>query len=211
MELTLAQVFGILAFSGHLVGYLWYAQCIFSERVRPNVAACFMWLVGNWIEFAIYDAMPGTHWAISALPFACGLGMGLIFLAIVYAQLRARGSGRVTYHPPDRYDYYLILFDLAAIVLWLVGGVPHWATVVAVSTSIVTYIPLWRTTHQHPEKEHVGPWLFWCLAYLCMFVTILLEGGEGIGWRLFYPLYYGILSIVVVIILIPYMLRSSKK
>ncbi len=201
MDWTIAEIFGITAFFAHTAGYLWYAYGIFHEKIRPNVAACFMWLTGNWIEYAMYEALPGSHWS-SSVPLVCAAGMTLIFFAIALSVARAKRNARgITYHSPDPQDWFLVAFDLIAVAVWIYFKSAEWASLIAISTSVITYIPVWRTTLSHPEKEHAGPWVLWCVAYIAMFVAVIFESREGVGWRSFYPLYYGVLSIVVVALL----------
>lgn len=200
-ELSLAEWFGVAAFFLHLVGYGWYAHGIFHERIRPNAAAWFMWLVGNLVEYLTYNALPGAHWAASALPLACLIGVTAIFVTVICAQARSKNGA--TYHAPEFQDYFLIMFDVGAGLLWLISGAPHAAHIIAVSTSIATYIPLWRTTWKHPAHEHLGPWVLWCLAYVAMFAAVMIDGGPDVLWRSFYPVYYGILSGVVVALMVP--------
>lgn len=201
-ELSASEWLGVLSFIVHLVAYAWYAHGIFHERIRPNAAAWFMWFVGNVIELLTYDAILGSHWSTSALPFACVIGVGLIFLATLLSQMRqhTNATGKVVYHVPERGDYFLVLFDLGAGMLWVTKGWAGIANMIAVATSALSFFPIWRTTYTHYHEEHLGPWILWSLAYVAMFAAVVLEGGESFVVRSFYPLYYFILHIVVVLL-----------
>lgn len=106
------------------------------------------------------------------------------------------------FHKPERIDYYLMSFDASAGVIWLLFSMPALANIIAVSTSIVTFVPIWRTTFATGEERPL-PWLLWSLAYAGMAVVVLLEGGESLYEKLFYPLYYLFLHIVVLCLCYP--------
>lgn len=199
---SLAEIFGIAAFSLHLTAYLLYAYFIFRGSVRPNAASWFMWLVGGWVEYLTYDAIGDGHWSTSALPFACVIGLSIIFATTVFLQMRSR-IGRthqsMQYHAPERADYFLVLFDLSTLVIWLKWSLAGLANMLAVGSSIVTFIPIWRTTYETHEENPV-PWLMWCMAYTCMFVAVSIEGGEELAFKLFYPIYYFGLHLVVALL-----------
>ncbi len=194
-----AEVFGTAAFSLHVLGYIIYARHVLSEKIRPNAATWFMWLFGGIVELVTYDAITGSHWSTTALPFACVIGVGIIGISITIAQLR--NKGRVVYHKPTRSDYYLVAFDMLAGALWLLGFSPVLANMIAVSTSITTFIPLWRTTYNEPKSEDPIPWMIWCAAYTMMTLAIMMGNGSGEIGLYFYPLYYFALHFTVIILI----------
>ena len=197
-----ADSFGIIAFALHLIAYGLYAQQVWVEKVKPNVATWFMWLFGGIIEWQTYDHMVGAHWSTSLLPFACVLGLGAITFAIFVSQARERwrGTGRQNYHKPLWYDWWLVGFDVAALFLWFAYDLAEWANVLAVSTTIVTFVPIWRTTWQEPGSERAVMWLIWCVAYFFMLASLLSRGGDNLWWQGFYPVYYFVLHFVVAIL-----------
>ena len=199
---SIPHLLGILAFGLHILAYTVYGYHIFKGRIRPNAISWFMWLTGGVIEYLTYDALLGSQWFTSALPLACVVGISGIFLITLYAQVMERlkkKSEKAIYHKPEKLDYYLTSFDLGAGVIWVVSGAAAFANFLAVSTSILTFIPIWKTTLKHGE-EHPAPWILWSAAYLCMFLAVLFEGGEGIYSRLFYPGYYFVLHFVMALL-----------
>lgn len=200
--MTAVIFFGMAAFSLHLIGYFLYARHIFHEKIKPNAATWIMWLIGGVVEWQTYDHMIGSHWSTSALPFACVLGLGAIFLATVYSQRREklRGGQRTMYHKPELQDWTFVTFDVAALMIWLFFDMAEEANIVAVATTVVTFIPIWRTTWREPESEHPTMWLIWCLAYACMLAALLLGHSTNIWWQGFYPVYYFVLHFVVAIL-----------
>jgi len=206
-ELDLALALGLIAFTLHISAYILYAYHIFHERIRPNAASWFMWLIGGVIEYLTFDAIGESHWSTSALPLACVIGLVIIFSATTYLQLRAyfNPSTRkpISYHHPEKSDYALTIFDLGAGFSWLYWNIPGLANMVAVSTTIISFIPIWKTTYLHNE-EHPTPWILWSIAYLCMFGAVIVEGGEGLFFKLFYPGYYFLLHIVMVLLTLTY-------
>ena len=84
-----AVVFGILAFSLHLLAYGMYAQQVFAEKVKPNVATWFMWLFGGIVEWQTYDHMTDSHWSTSLLSRKCvSVGVVLAVLFITSQKFR---------------------------------------------------------------------------------------------------------------------------
>ncbi|MFO0439186.1 MAG: hypothetical protein ACK5ZW_00805 [Betaproteobacteria bacterium] len=195
--MTLPALFGMLALLLHLAGYAWYALGILRGRTRPNAASWFMWLVGAWVEYRTFDAID-SHWTTSALPLACFLGCCAIFAVTAALQLakRAAGSREVIYLPARGTDYLAVGFDLGAWALYVATGGAVWANVLAVTTSVVSFIPIWRSTLRHGH-EAPGPWLVWCAAYLAMLVSVLAGDGRERLAQSVYPAYYFLLSAVV--------------
>jgi hypothetical protein len=195
--MTLSVLFGTLALLLHLAGYAWYALGILRGRTRPNAASWFMWLVGAWVEYRTFDAID-SHWATSALPLACFLGCCAIFAVTAVLQLakRAAGSRAVIYLPARGTDYLAVGFDLGAWALYVVTGGAAWANVLAVTTSVVSFIPIWKSTLRHGH-EAPGPWFVWCAAYLAMLGAVLTGPGTQMLAQSVYPAYYLLLSAVV--------------
>jgi hypothetical protein len=199
--LSIAEFFGVCALVLHLIAYGLYAREVFHERIRPNVITWLMWLFGGVVELVTYDAIFGAHWSSSALPFACVIGIGGITLAIAYAQLRNyRKKTIYRFHRPIALDYLLVLFDLAAIVYWLLGGDAVIANMLAVSTSLITFIPLWRTTYQDPEGEQDLPWILWSCAYLLMIGAVYFGDAPHELGLYFYPVYYLLLHMSIAVL-----------
>lgn len=195
--ITLPALFGMLALLLHVAGYAWYALGIFRGRTRPNAASWFMWLIGAWVEYRTFDAID-SHWSTSALPLACFLGCCAIFAVTVALQLvkRAGGSREVIYLPARGADYLAVGFDLGAWALYVATGGAAWANVLAVTTSVVSFIPIWRSTLRHGH-EAPGPWFVWCAAYLAMLGAVLSGPGTQVLAQSVYPVYYFLLSSVV--------------
>ncbi|MCA9361079.1 hypothetical protein KC845_00825 [Candidatus Kaiserbacteria bacterium] len=164
-----------------------------------------MWIFGGVVEYLTYDAIDTENWFSSSLPLACLIGLSMIFTATLFLQIKSylkTKSFDKNLHPPERVDYYLILFDVSAGFIWLVLHLPTLANIIAVGSSIVTFIPIWRTTLKTGEEKAL-PWIFWCLAYTGMAIIVILEGGDKIFDKLFYPLYYLLLHFVVLILCYP--------
>lgn len=200
-EMTIALVFGLSAFVLHIIGYAWYSVETVLGRTRPNAASWFMWLIGAAVELYTYDGIE-HHWSTSALPLACLMGVGIITVTTAMMQFRfwLKGGNGVIYEPSDRKDYYLVGADVGAVVLYFATGGAFWANFVAVSTSIVTFVPIWKTTLKHGH-ERPGPWIVWCFAYYTMFLAVLGEANPESFWEMsFYPLYYLVLHGVVALL-----------
>lgn len=197
-----AEFFGITAFSLHLLAYGMYAKHVFEERVKPNAATWLMWLFGSVVEWQTYDRMTNSHWSSSLLPLACVLGLGAITFATIASQMRERlrGTGRIIYHRPEMQDWAFVSFDVIALIAWLMLDMAEEANALAVVTTILTFVPIWRTTWREPESERSAMWLIWCAAYGFMLANVLYRGGDNLWWQGFYPVYYFALHLVVVIL-----------
>lgn len=197
----LGETIGVGAFFTQLIGYGIYGYFIFQEKIRPNAASWFMWLVGGLVEYGTYNALEGSHWSTSALPLACAISVGCIFLVTAYSQVRAwrRREIDAVYHPPERQDFLISGCDFTALGVWLFAGMSALANFISVSTTIFTFIPIWRTTLAHGE-EHPLPWITWTGAYGLMLCAVLIEGGDGLLMRLFYPGYYVVLHFSMVLL-----------
>ena len=116
-QFGMAEFFGTSALIVHLIAYAIYAKEVFHERVRPNVVTWFMWLFGGVVEYATYEAIPGTDWATNALPLACVIGIAIIAIAICASQIKNYIAKRGhNFHPPSNLDYALVLFDMGAAI-----------------------------------------------------------------------------------------------
>lgn len=194
------EFFGILGLSLHLYGYWLYSWSVFQEWIKPHTLTWFMWFAGGVVEYATYQAIPGAHWSSNALPLACAIGLGFITLAIIVAQVRNWiHKTQYQYESPEKKDYVLFGFDAASGWFWWTGV---WsaalANIVAVTTSIFTFVPLWRTIYRDPQTEHYLPWFIWTSAYAAMFLAVL--GGPGSSeWELYvYPSSYFVFHAIVV-------------
>ncbi|MBY0309862.1 hypothetical protein K2Q16_01815 [Patescibacteria group bacterium] len=195
----------LLVFILHITGYIVYAINTLREDIKPNAASWLMWMFGGVIEYATYEAIDSETWFSSSLPIACLIGLTMIFIATVVVQVRHRLSGNgntVTFHKPQTLDYGLMSFDASAGLIWYFLHLPTLANMLAVSSSVVTFFPIWRTTLR-TGQEKPAPWIFWCLAYLGMATIVFFEGGQAILNQLFYPLYYLLLHIGVLILCYP--------
>jgi hypothetical protein len=204
-----AELFGTVSFFLHLAAYGMYAVQVLGERVKPNVAAWLMWVFGGVVEWQTYDHMTNSHWSSSLLPLACVIGLGFITTAIVVTYWRNRGTGRETYHRPKFQDWAFVSFDVAAGALWWVWDMPEEANALAVATTIVTFIPIWRTTWHEPQGENPWMWLTWCWAYMFMLGAVIMNGGDNLLWQGFYPVYYLVLHLVVAMICLRTVARQN--
>ncbi len=202
-RITIGEIFGASSFFLHIAAYAWYIRDIIAQKILPNISSWLMWLFGAWIEYLTYNSITGSHWSTSALPFACALGMSSIVLVILLLQINQRRStsSDIRFVKPEKVDYLLITFDVTAAAIWLFWDAPEFANIVAVSTSIVTFIPIWRSTYKAPTNERFEPWALWSCAYLAMAGAVVLSGNTEINLaQLFYPLYYFVLHAVVLIL-----------
>jgi hypothetical protein len=206
-------VLSVIVFCLHLVGYTIYAINTLREEIKPNAASWLMWMFGGVIEYATYEAIDSETWFSSSLPLACLVGLAMIFTVTVFIEVRSRfrkNDTEAKFHKPEPLDYGLISFDAGAGLVWLLFNLPTLANVLAVGSSIVTFIPIWRTTLQTGE-EKAAPWIFWCLAYAGMALIVFLEGGEAVINQLFYPLYYLFLHSVVLLLCYPYLRLQIRR
>lgn len=189
--MTIALAFGTAAFLLHITAYSWYFIEILRGATRPNSATWAMFLMGAAVEAYTYHAI-GEHWSASALPIACLVGVCVIMLTTAFMQFRhwLKGGAGSVYEAADPREYWLVAPDLGALTIYVVTGGAFWANLVAVSTSIFSFIPTWKTTLKN-GYERPGPWLVWCAAYYAMWLAVLAEADSDTFWEMsFYPLYY---------------------
>lgn len=198
---TLLFSLSAITFSLHIAGYIIYAYYTLNERIKPNAASWLMWLFGGVIEYVTYESIDSGTIFSSSLPIACIIGVIMIFIATAITQLRSmwRKESHHVFHNPSATDYGLISFDAFAGMIWYVFNAPVLANSLAVGSSIVTFIPIWKTTLETGE-ERWWPWLLWCFAYTSMAITVVLEGGHSVLEQLVYPVYYLILHAVVLLL-----------
>lgn len=200
-EMTIGLAFGLTAFALHITGYTWYFIEILRGATRPNTAYWFMCLIGAFVETYTYDGI-GSHWSTSALPYACIFGVVTITLITAVMQLRLHYKGRieVAYEPSDPKDYLLVGVDFSALGVYLAFKTAFVANFIAVASSIVTFIPIYKTTLRSGH-ERPGPWVVWCFAYYFMWLAVLADAEPEKVWELsFYPLYYLVLHAIVALL-----------
>lgn len=196
-----AELFGTAALFVHLIAYTIYARDIFRSAIRPNLISWLMWLFGGLVEFFTYNAIQNAHWSTSALPLACVIGISVICVVTFIAQMRSnKTSTGLVFLPPERVDYFMVVFDATALLAWTIGIGAAIANFFAVGTSIITFIPIWRTTLQDPTGEKPLPWMLWSLAYVLMFLAVIFSEGAGNAELYFYPVYYFLLHVVMVVL-----------
>ena len=195
---TVSEALGCIAFLLHILAFVIYGRQVLSSRIRANVATWLMWLFGGIVDWLTYKSIDGAHWSTSALPFADVLGVAVVCGAILVAQRKARGNtAGIVYHRPDKGDYYLVGFDVIALGVWGAGWGAALANDISVGTTILQFIPIWKTTYRDPDGESALPWLFWSIGYVLMLGALVSGDGRGNPELYFLPAYYLALHLVV--------------
>jgi hypothetical protein len=195
---TATEFFGIASMLCFLAGFYLYGKHVLGGRTKPNIATWGMWFFGEVVDLITYDSITGSHWTTNAGPFACMVGVFVISLLILVQHARyARKKMQVIYQPLEKSDKWYFLPDVSAFFLWLFGkGVI--GNFISVGTSIIQYVPMYRETYRDPTVEHVKPWVWWSLGYVCVLFAVITGPGSG-NWELYFlPLYYLIMDAVMV-------------
>lgn len=192
------EFFGLASMLCFFIGFYLYGKHVLSGRTKPNIATWGMWFFGEMVDLITYDSITGSHWTTNAGPFACMVGVFVISVLIALQHIRySLKKVPVTYQPVDKLDKWFFMPDVSAFVLWLFGKGTI-GNFISVGTTIIQYVPMYRETYRDPTVEHVHPWIWWSLGYLCVLGAVITGPGGG-NWELYFlPMYYFSIDAVMV-------------
>ena len=180
----ISVTFGIAAGVTQLIGYWVYGK---GANGKINTGSWSIWALGGIIDLVSFFAITGD-WVVNILPAVCALGSIGTFC---YAIKRRRFSW------PDKVDCMFVGVDGMITVVWFFTNAVLANLLYQVST-ILSFVPMWRGLIAEREKEEPLPWLIWMFAYSLLTVSVSLRLKR---WEeLAYPLRYGVLCFIVVLI-----------
>ncbi len=179
------SVFGWAAALLQVAGYLAYASNFKRQKIRPNAASFVMFAYGTAFVFLL-EAHNGANAAMLLLPGVCAL------MSIVVAGMCMRKGAT---EPIEDIEKVAFAIDLGltagyAFAFFAFGYSPQFALMFLLATNITTFtafFPMVRSTWMFPKRERPGPWVLWTLAYACLTIATVVEGGRAHPALLAYP------------------------
>jgi hypothetical protein len=159
------ELAGLSAAAVHAAGYVAYYRRVRDGTVRPNATSVSLWLFGNIVSLWGYALV--THdWYKLGVPITCTAGMCIIAVQTFWRY----GLAGV-----DRADVVVAGLDVSIIATWFFSrSVPLTYAALLIDT-LLSFIPIWRSTFAEPGREHATPWVIWSVAYLLMLVTAVVR------------------------------------
>lgn len=184
------------------VAYGVYLRRAWDGRIDPNPTSWLMWAYGTGLV-VVLESDQGIHPALRLLPTVCA-GCCMAVAGLCWR----RGSLR---WPEERTDGVALGIDLtatgiyAAVSLAVTAGSMSWALanagkgilLVCLSVgTVVSFVPMLRSTREEPTAEDPTPWTIWTGAYTLLLIATI--GSEGASLHAlqfwFYPAICAVLS-----------------
>lgn len=163
--MELSVLLGILSGVLQLIGYWIYVRSMLRTEIRPNSASWFIWAYGAAIETTSYFEMSGDV-VKSILPIACTFASIATFvLMLKVGQFKKLKT----------LDYICVGIDLLALVVWWLYHSATYAHLVAMSSVIISFIPIIWDTWNDPRSEKPLPWLIWSSAYAVATIVVFMR------------------------------------
>ncbi len=178
--------------AGVLAGVLLIAVAFYLYNRSDDKIDTGTWVilaVGDSLDFGSYFLMTGQDWLKNAIPFAFAVGSIMTF---------ANAVRKRRFSFPDAPDIFIILIDLLIMVWWLYYGsmTSTEANLAYQFTTVLAFLPMYRSLAKRKLTEKVAPWALWTSAYVLFFLVHALSDGsweEGV-----YPV-VGMLTHVLVL------------
>jgi hypothetical protein len=184
---NLVQILSIAAGVAIALGYVIYFFQTIRNEISPNPATWLMWAYGTILLTIVEADLNAPFWLL-LLPIVCSVcGVGVALLC----------WRRNKMHFPKGTDAYAFFIDLILtcvyVCTWafsefgfLTGNQLLMATMVVLVCSnlstIVSFIPIVRSTYSNPSHESPLPWFIWTFSYLFLgYATILAHGDDLTG------------------------------
>ncbi|MES2668520.1 MAG: hypothetical protein V4644_02440 [Patescibacteria group bacterium] len=144
-----------------------------AYNLKSQMISTGTWIIlafGDSLDLASYFEMTEEWWK-SIVPATFAIGSIITFMI---SCIRKRFAW------PDRVDWCIVLIDLSIIVMWSwyemhsatlnLGShelaPPAAANLALQATALIAFIPMYRALLSGKEREHLGPWLLWTLAFV---------------------------------------------
>lgn len=152
---TLGLLLGVLAGLTQLFGYFLYNREVFRAGIKPNAGSWAVWAFGSFLNYLSYSEMSGDI-TKDILPFCCASACVTTF--VIHYQ---KGNfGKV-----ERLDRMVFVVDVAICLVWLKIGSATIANLLYQLSTVISFIPMIKSTWEKPEREKPTPWFVWSLAY----------------------------------------------
>ena len=173
-------VAGLASAFVQLVGYALYIREVRQGLIQPNATSVALWVFGTAVSIWVY-AQVTQDWFKLALPIACAVGL-VATLCI--------GVTRQRLVQPDRTDIATAVLDIGIIGVWILSRDINLTYAALIADTVVSFVPIFRSTLALPARERAVPWLVWTLAYGLMLLAAVLrwEGWPPIVLPLVYIL-----------------------
>jgi hypothetical protein len=163
--MDLSVLLGILSGVLQLVGYWLYARHLLRSEIRPNSASWFIWAYGSLVEASSYFEMSGDV-VKSILPMTCAVACIVTFFLIMRVG---------QFKKLKTLDYVCVAIDVTALIVWWVYQSATYAHLVAMSSVIISFVPIIWDTWSDPRSEKPMPWLVWTTAYAVATAVVFMR------------------------------------
>jgi hypothetical protein len=163
----------------HILGYLTYILFVRRGLIDANPLSWLMFDYGTGL-LTFLEFRSGAGWQELLLPIACSI------CSIVVAALCLR---LVKIRQVEISDIVAFAIDVALtaayVALWVLHNdgldrnLENLAVIAVLlcanATTLVSFIPILRSTLRRPQDERALPWLLWTFAYASLFVVTLRD------------------------------------
>ena len=183
--MTSAALYGATAAILQLVSYTTYVRLVITGGCVPNGVSWLMWSYGTGVVVFV-QADLGTPLSVMGASVLC-------LVCAIFVTVRAFAAHERL--PPARHDWLIVGTDAFILMGYLacIHGLLPLSSESAVNfvllpaiSSVLSTVPVIRTTYQDSRRERAGPWLLSALGDAFLAAAAV---AEGLDWQyLVYPL-----------------------
>ena len=174
---------GLIA-AGMIIPYL---ISMVKGATRPNIVSWSLWTIVVFIT-GLAQVRAGASWSLLLL-----IGTIVANLSVIYLCIRGYG-----YKKFETIDQITLVCALVSIILWWITANPLAAMICALVADSIAYAPTLIKTYKHPESETLLYWGALVIADLLALISVTTAHITNI----LFPIVYGSLNIVVVVVLL---------
>ncbi len=174
---------GLIA-AGMIIPYL---VSMVKETTRPNIVSWSLWTIVVFIT-GLAQIHAGASWSLLLLIGTIAANISVIFLCI-------RGYG---YKKFETIDQITLVCALVSIILWWITANPLAAMICALVADSIAYAPTLIKAYKYPESETL---LYWGALVIADLLALISVTNTHIT-NILFPIVYGSLNIVVVLVLL---------
>lgn len=139
-------VFGLIAALLAVLSSVLYIRDIFRGNSKPHTYTWLIWSIVTTIAFL-------GQWASGGGPGSWATGIAAILTTFILL-LSLRGG----YGTKDvtRFDFFCLIFALAAILPWLLAKSVLWSVLLATAIDLIAFVPTMRKTWHAPRSESLA-------------------------------------------------------
>lgn len=197
LDLDFLLTLGVLAGVFQIIGYYYYLSI---DNIDPNPVTWLMFAYGTTLLTILEWENEATLPEL-LLPVSCSI-LSIVVAYRCWQKQKITEANSYVFIPANTWDRLSFVLD----ILITIGYLTAWllATYALLNevhvlfamllflwlsniSTITSFIPILRSTNEHPDQEHYLPWLIWTFSYTLLAVTTYLTHGTVWHILMLYP------------------------